>query len=194
MSNFPERPALLALALVLTLGSGAPAMADACVSESFLHRMESGIESSETISDQGDAQILGGTGQGLYEVRYLRPDYALTSFHAIGNGEDGGHDAGHNTGGRLYLGYVDYDPALLTGAQLAMKHDLTGKAAIDLVLRYIKQSVPDAIGNLKPSPDVLTDLAKAKLEQVAQAKVKEATGAAVDALSDALRKAGLPAT
>ena len=84
--------------------------------------------------------------------------------------------------------------ALLTGAQLAMKHELTGKAAIDLVLRYIKQSVPDAIGNLKPSPDVLTDLAKAKLEQVAQAKVKEATGAAVDALSDALRKAGLPAT
>lgn len=84
--------------------------------------------------------------------------------------------------------------ALLTGAQLAMKHELTGKAAIDLVLRYIKQSVPDAIGSLKPSPDVLTDLAKAKLEQVAQAKVKEATGAAVDALSDALRKAGLPAT
>ena len=84
--------------------------------------------------------------------------------------------------------------ALMTGAQLAMKHELTGKAAIDLVLRYIKQSVPDAIGNLKPSPDVLTDLAKAKLEQVAQAKVKEATGAAVDALSDALRKAGLPAT
>ena len=84
--------------------------------------------------------------------------------------------------------------ALLTGAQLAMKHELTGKAAIDLVLRYIKQSVPDAIGGLKPTPEVLTDLAKAKLEQVAQAKVKEATGAAVDALSDALRKAGLPAT
>lgn len=84
--------------------------------------------------------------------------------------------------------------ALMTGAQLAMKHELTGKAAINLVLRYIKQSVPDAIGNLKPSPDVLTDLAKAKIEQVAQAKVKEATGAAVDALNDALRKAGLPTT
>lgn len=84
--------------------------------------------------------------------------------------------------------------ALMTGAQLAMKHELTGKAAIDLVLRYIQQSVPDAIGSLKPSPDVLTDLAKAKIEQVAQAKVKEATGAAVDALSDALRKAGLPTT
>lgn len=84
--------------------------------------------------------------------------------------------------------------ALLTGAQLAMKNELTGKAAIDLVLRYIKQSVPDAIGSLKPSPDVLTDLAKAKIEQVAQAKAKEAAGAAVDALNDALRKAGLPAT
>ena len=82
--------------------------------------------------------------------------------------------------------------ALLTGAQLALKHELTGKAAVDLILRYIKQSVPDAIGSLNPSTEVLTDLAKAKLEQVAQAKVKEATGAAVDALSDALRKAGLP--
>ena len=84
--------------------------------------------------------------------------------------------------------------ALLTGAQLAMKNELTGQAAIDLVLRYIKQSVPDAIGSLKPSPDVLTDLAKAKLEQVAQAKANEAAGAAVDALTGALRKAGLPAT
>ena len=82
--------------------------------------------------------------------------------------------------------------ALLTGAHLAMKHELTGKAAIDVVLGYIKQSVPDAIGSLNPSTEVLTDLAKAKLEQVAQAKVKEAAGAAVDALSDALRKAGLP--
>ena len=84
--------------------------------------------------------------------------------------------------------------ALLTGAQLAMKNELTGKAAIDLVLRYIKQSVPDAIGSLKPSPDVLTDLAKAKIEQVAQAKAKEAAGAAVDALTGALRKVVLPAT
>ena len=80
--------------------------------------------------------------------------------------------------------------ALMTGAQLAMKNELTGKAAIDLVLRYIKQSVPDAIGSLKPSPDVLTDLAKAKIEQVAQAKAKEATGAAVDKLAEALRRAG----
>ncbi|WP_313348149.1 hypothetical protein [Paracoccus sp. (in: a-proteobacteria)] len=84
--------------------------------------------------------------------------------------------------------------ALMTGALLALKHELTGRAAIDLVLRYIKQSVPDAIGNLKPTPEVLTDLAKAKLEQAAQAKAKESGGAAVDALTGALQRIGLPAT
>lgn len=80
--------------------------------------------------------------------------------------------------------------ALFTGAQLALKHELTGKAAIDLVLRYIKQSVPDAIGNLGASPEVLTDLAKAKLEEVAAAKIKGVTDGAVDALTEALRRAG----
>lgn len=84
--------------------------------------------------------------------------------------------------------------ALMTGALLALKHELTGRAAIDLVLRYIKQSVPDAIGNLKPTPEVLADLAKAKLEQAAQVKAKESGGAAVDALTGALQKMGLPAT
>lgn len=84
--------------------------------------------------------------------------------------------------------------ALLTGAQLALKHELTGKAAVDLILRYVVSSVPDAIKGLGASHDVMTDLAKAKLEQVAQTKAKEAAGAAVDALTSALRKAGLPAT
>lgn len=84
--------------------------------------------------------------------------------------------------------------ALLTGATLALRHELSGRAAVDLVLRYIAQSVPDAIGGLGASPEVLADLAKAKLEQAAQAKAREATGAAVDALTGALRKVGLPAT
>ncbi len=83
--------------------------------------------------------------------------------------------------------------ALLTGAQLALKHELTGKAAVDLILRYVVSSVPDAIKGLGASHEVMTDLAKAKLEQVAQAKAKEAAGAAVDALTGALRKVGLPA-
>lgn len=80
--------------------------------------------------------------------------------------------------------------ALYTAAQLAIKHELTGKAAVDLVLEYARRSVPDAIGNLKPSAEVLTDLAQAKLEQVAAEKVKEASSAAVDKLADALRRAG----
>ncbi|AZV00414.1 hypothetical protein pthi1_p49 [Paracoccus phage vB_PthS_Pthi1] len=79
--------------------------------------------------------------------------------------------------------------ALYTAAQLAIKHELTGKAAVDLVLEYARRSVPDAIGNLKPSAEVLTDLARAKLEEVAAEKVKGATGDAVDRLADALRRA-----
>ncbi len=80
--------------------------------------------------------------------------------------------------------------ALLTGAQLALKHELSGKTAIDLVLRYIRESVPDAISGLDASPAVLTDLAKAKIEQLAAEKIKVVTGAAVDQLTDALRRAG----
>ncbi|WP_313349198.1 hypothetical protein [Paracoccus sp. (in: a-proteobacteria)] len=80
--------------------------------------------------------------------------------------------------------------ALLNGARLALKHELTGRAAIDLILRYIRQSVPDAIIGLDSRPDVLTDLAKAKLEQVAAERIKDATGMAVDKLAEALRTAG----
>ncbi|WP_353429173.1 hypothetical protein [Paracoccus denitrificans] len=80
--------------------------------------------------------------------------------------------------------------ALYTAAQLAIKHELTGKAAVDLVLEYARRSVPDAIGNLKPSAEVLTDLALAKLEQVAAEKAKDAATGAVDQLAEALRRAG----
>ena len=83
--------------------------------------------------------------------------------------------------------------ALLNGARLALKHELTGKEAIDLILRYIRQSVPDAIIGLDARPDVLTDLAKAKMEQVAAEKVKDLSGVAVDKLAEALRKASAPA-
>ena len=117
MSNFPDRPVFLALALILGLGPAAPALAEGCVSESFLHRLERSIEGNDTLSEGGDAEIMTGTGQGLREIRFLRPDYALTSFHATGDGEDASPDPDRQTGagGRIYLGYVDYDPALLTG-------------------------------------------------------------------------------
>lgn len=80
--------------------------------------------------------------------------------------------------------------ALMNGARLALRHELTGKAAVDLILNYIRSSVPDAIGNLGASHEVLTDLAKAKLEQVASEKVRGVTDGAVDALTEALRRAG----
>lgn len=80
--------------------------------------------------------------------------------------------------------------ALYTGAQLALRNELTGKAALDLILRYVRESVPDAIGSLKPTPELLTDLAKAKLQQVAAEQTKDATGDAVDKLAEALRRAG----
>ncbi|MGA0615968.1 hypothetical protein [Paracoccus sp. KR1-242] len=79
--------------------------------------------------------------------------------------------------------------ALSTGAQLALKHELTGRAAIDLIITYAKRSVPDAIGGLKPSAEVLTDLAQAKLEQAAAEKLKNLTTVGVDQLADALKRA-----
>ena len=80
--------------------------------------------------------------------------------------------------------------ALLNGARLAMSKQLTRQAAVDLVLSYVKDSVPGALEHFTPSTKVLTDLAEAKIEQVASDKVKDLTGGAVNALTDALRKAG----
>lgn len=80
--------------------------------------------------------------------------------------------------------------ALLNGARLAMSKQLTRQAAVDLVLSYVKDSVPGALEHFTPSTKVLTDLAEAKLEQAASEKVKDLTGGAVDALAEALRKAG----
>ncbi|MTH79410.1 hypothetical protein [Paracoccus aestuariivivens] len=79
--------------------------------------------------------------------------------------------------------------ALHTGAELALKQQLTGKAAIDLVVAYAMRSVPDAIKGLAPSSDVLTDLAKVKLEQVASDKLEGLVGAGVDKLTEALARA-----
>ncbi|MDF3606353.1 hypothetical protein PE067_09495 [Paracoccus sp. DMF-8] len=80
--------------------------------------------------------------------------------------------------------------ALMTGARLALANELTGKDAINLILNYVRQSVPDAIGKLNPDADVLMDLAKAKLEQAVTEKARDLTGGAVDKLTDALKRAG----
>jgi len=80
--------------------------------------------------------------------------------------------------------------ALLNAARLALRRELTGAAAINLILEYAGRSVPDAISALRPGPEVMIDLAKAKLEEAAAEKITAATGAAVDKLADALRRAG----
>lgn len=58
--------------------------------------------------------------------------------------------------------------ALYTASQLALERRLTGTAAIDLIKDYVQRSVPDAISYLKPAPQVLTDLAQAKLADAAR--------------------------
>ncbi|MDF3606579.1 hypothetical protein PE067_10745 [Paracoccus sp. DMF-8] len=80
--------------------------------------------------------------------------------------------------------------ALMTGARLALAHELTGQKALDIILHYVRQSVPDAINNLNPDPDVLVDLAKANLEQAVTEKARDLAGGAVDKLTEALKRAG----
>lgn len=76
--------------------------------------------------------------------------------------------------------------ALMNAARLALSHQLTGDKAVSMIVDYARQSVPDAIGNLKAPSNVLNDLARAKLEQA----IGEQSGPAVDALAGALRRAG----
>lgn len=75
--------------------------------------------------------------------------------------------------------------AFLNGARLALNRNLTGKAALDLVLDYAKKSVPDALDYFKPPVAVLEGLANAKIEQ---AKTE-----ATDKLAELLRNAGVAA-
>lgn len=63
--------------------------------------------------------------------------------------------------------------ALMTGARLAAARQLTGPGALQLILDYVRNSVPDALATLTPSQAVLTDLADAKLQEVLGTKVPE---------------------
>lgn len=78
--------------------------------------------------------------------------------------------------------------AFHSAATLAMQNKLTGEKAIRLMLDYVQRSVPDAIINLKATPDVLADLAQAKLEQVVAEHRKESPVIGADELSQALRR------
>lgn len=55
--------------------------------------------------------------------------------------------------------------ALMTGARMALDRALSQASAADLAVGYARASVPGAIKALRPSPDVLVNLARAKLQE-----------------------------
>lgn len=58
--------------------------------------------------------------------------------------------------------------AMMNGARLAFDRKLDLKAAVELILSYVRASVPDAIRALNPSGKLLEDLAQSKLQEAAQ--------------------------
>ncbi len=66
--------------------------------------------------------------------------------------------------------------ALMSGITSALSKGLAPRAAVDAAVSYTFRSVPDAIAALDPSPDVLSNLAEAKLRQALAASPIYATG------------------
>ncbi|MFG6080996.1 hypothetical protein ACEUZ9_001611 [Paracoccus litorisediminis] len=63
--------------------------------------------------------------------------------------------------------------ALMTGARLALARQLTGSAAIQIILDHVRDvGAPDAVRHFDLDAGALTNLAEAKLEQAATEKVK----------------------
>lgn len=56
--------------------------------------------------------------------------------------------------------------ALMTGARMAIQRGLTGAKAAELAVGYAQSSVPGAIRALQPAPEVLSNLARAKVGEV----------------------------
>jgi uncharacterized phage protein gp47/JayE len=77
----------------------------------------------------------------------------------------------------------------MTGARLALARQLTGSAAIQIILDHVRDvGASDALGHFDLDAGTLTNLAEAKLEQVATEKAKELTGASVEQTLEALRR------
>lgn len=55
--------------------------------------------------------------------------------------------------------------ALMTGAMLAVNRQLTGAKAVELIVTHVRQSVPGALGKLKPTGNILERMAEAKLQE-----------------------------
>ena len=82
---------------------------------------------------------------------------------------------------------ADLHTALTTAARLALSKQLTGAAAMDLILDYAKRSVPDALSKLNPPQAVIENLAKSKIEAV-KADPAFQTGKAIgEAIKNATR-------
>lgn len=82
---------------------------------------------------------------------------------------------------------ADLHTALTTAARLALSKQLTGAAAMDLILDYAKRSVPDALSKLNPPQAVIENLAKSKIEAV-KADPAFQTGKAIgEAIKNAVR-------
>ena len=58
--------------------------------------------------------------------------------------------------------------ALMTGARMAIDRALSPASAADLAIGYARSSVPDAIKALRPSSEVLVNLARAKVAEAAK--------------------------
>lgn len=58
--------------------------------------------------------------------------------------------------------------ALMTGARMALDRALSPASAADLAIGYAQVSVPDAIRALRPSSEVLVNLARAKVAEAAK--------------------------
>lgn len=56
--------------------------------------------------------------------------------------------------------------ALMTGARMALDRAISPQGAADLAVGYAEASVPDAIKALRPTPEVLINLARAKVAEV----------------------------
>ena len=56
--------------------------------------------------------------------------------------------------------------ALMTGARAAIDGNLSGVQARSMVMDYVRQSVPDALGYLMATDSVLMRLAEAKIQQL----------------------------
>ena len=55
--------------------------------------------------------------------------------------------------------------ALMSGVRAALAGGLTGRAAVDAAIEHAARSVPDAIGRLDPTAQVITAIAEAKLRE-----------------------------